>query len=153
MRKQLREERKQALEKHVQLVHNLLEEAEAAGNLEARVIDGDDDGGWQGFGDDGAVDIPLEHEDEYIDEDRYTTVTVESVTVSRDGLHKPAPDSADGSDEHGAAPDGLEEGDRGGETSKSRQKKKKKQFRYENKIERQVSNRKQKARNKIKSTY
>lgn len=82
----------------------------------------------------------MDHEEEYIDEDRYTTVTVESVTVSRDGLFKPeeSEDEDEVAERKAAA---------AREASKQRAappKKKKPKFRYESKADRLLSSRKQK---------
>ncbi|KAF1992888.1 hypothetical protein P154DRAFT_528164 [Amniculicola lignicola CBS 123094] len=44
---------------------------------------------WTGF----EEPPPLDQEQEYIDEDKYTTVTIESVGISRDGFQKSDPDA------------------------------------------------------------
>lgn len=81
----VREQRKQELEQHVQSVNALLSNGHVEG------ADDDDDGwgegegggeGWQGLDD--AVEVG--HEDEYVDEDKYTTVTVEAVGYDKSGL-------------------------------------------------------------------
>lgn len=101
---------------------------------------------WDGFPDRPNNEL-VDQEEEYIDEDRYTTVTVESVSVSRDGLEKPSirqdSDDSDGDDN-------TDKGEDGEDTSKSKvsstkPKKKKKKFRYENKFERQITDKKQRA--------
>lgn len=88
---------------------------------------------------------PIDLEEEYIDEDKYTTVTVEAVNVDRDGLHKPEvrkdpEDEGSDGDEGGAQQD--QEKDDGGKR-KYPPKQKKKKFRYENKFERNIEARKQ----------
>ena len=116
---------------------------------------------WDGIVEDTSVD----HEDEYVDEDRYTTVTVEAVDVSRDGLHKTIMD-----DEENQAP--IAEGPVEGETTNSGTKewqdakqekrlrtketpsgpkKRKKRFRYESKAERKVNRYKESSGNKAKA--
>ncbi|KAH7033315.1 nucleolar protein 12-domain-containing protein [Microdochium trichocladiopsis] len=159
LRKQLRDDRKREVEEHVSSVKTILREAERAGNLDAEdgtdsEDAGDDEGegkeAWGGFEDPvtTTTDI-IDQEDEYIDEDRYTTVTVESVTVSKDGLNKPAPE--EDSDEEKAKR--IQEAARTNETKgKARPPKKKKpKFRYETKIERQISRRKQSAKKRGKA--
>ncbi|KAF4585453.1 nucleolar protein 12 [Ophiocordyceps camponoti-floridani] len=87
MRKQIRSERRREVEQHVETVNRMLRES---GAVTDPVEDGlDEDGGdeWDGFPDKPNLDI-VDHEEEYIDEDRFTTVTVETVTISRDGLDK-----------------------------------------------------------------
>jgi ribosomal RNA-processing protein 17 len=93
---------------------------------------------WEGFGD---APVPefVSHEEEYIDEDRFTTVTVESVTIGRDGFHKP------GLQDPGSEADKTEE-TKQSQKKKQPPKKAKKKFRYESRIEREVSGAKQKAR-------
>lgn len=90
----------------------------------------------------------MDHEEEYIDEDRYTTVTVESVSVSRDGLEKPVirqdPEDSDGEDNK----DQQEEDTSKDKNSSATLKKKKKKFRYESKFDRQMTDRKQRAKNR-----
>ncbi|KAM0204300.1 hypothetical protein ACHAPA_007777 [Fusarium lateritium] len=137
MRKQIREERKRDVEEHVETVNRLLRESEAAGavGLESEEEEGEE---WDGFPDQPQLDI-VDHEEEYIDEDRYTTVTVESVSVTRDGLHKPQVDDPEKEEDKKEEP-------KDDKTEKSRRepKKKKKKFRYESKFDRQLTNRKQK---------
>jgi ribosomal RNA-processing protein 17 len=92
---------------------------------------------------DGPTDEPLDHEEEYIDEDKYTSVTVESVSVSRDGLHKPEeePDTEEEEKER------REATARSAKEQAARPKKPKKQkFRYESKFDRSIANKKQKIR-------
>ncbi|KAH7266711.1 nucleolar protein 12-domain-containing protein [Fusarium redolens] len=136
MRKQIREERKRDVEEHVQTVNRLLQESEAAGAVEQE--SDEEDGEWDGFPDQPELDI-VDHEEEYIDEDRYTTVTVESVSVTRDGLHKPQVDDKDNEE------DKKVEETKDDQKAKSRRepKKKKKKFRYETKFERQLTDKKQ----------
>ena len=116
---------------------------------------------WNGIVEDTSVD----HEDQYVDEDRFTTVTVEAVDVSRDGLHKTILDY-----EENQAP--TIEGPSEGETTKSgtkewqdaeqekrsrtkkppnRPKKRTKKFRYESKAERKINRYKERSGNKAKA--
>lgn len=104
---------------------------------------------WDGFPDKPDLDL-IDHEEEYIDEDRYTTVKVESVSVSRDGLSRP--DEIDDEAEEEARRKREEAEKKAAEAKDKKkpswQKKKKKKFRYESKIERQLTDRKQKAKSK-----
>jgi ribosomal RNA-processing protein 17 len=113
-----------------------LQESAAAGAVEQE--SDEEDGEWDGFPDQPELDI-VDHEEEYIDEDRYTTVTVESVSVTRDGLHKPQVDDKDNEE------DKKVEEPKNDQKAKSRRepKKKKKKFRYETKFERQLTDKKQ----------
>jgi len=83
-----------------------------------------------------------------VDEDRYTTVTVEEVDVSKEGLLKVVDEDSD------EAPDLVPVEKEGREdTSKKKwpKKEKKKKFRYESKAERKVTRGKQKAGNKARA--
>ncbi len=132
----------------------MLKESNAAtGSLEAQ---GDDSGAgseeWDGFPDRPELDI-VDHEEEYIDEDRFTTVTVESVSVTRDGLSKPDTGINAGTSEAITEVAGdvvLEDDEEKGTQGSKRPPKKKKHFRYETKLERSIENVKQKARHKAK---
>ncbi|KAI1824641.1 nucleolar protein 12-domain-containing protein [Xylaria intraflava] len=157
-RKQLREERQREVEEHVQNVNNALKQAAQAGYIDDEKSGSDEDDTaheWGGFEDTPAQQDLVDHEEEYIDEDRYTTVTVESVNVSKDGLTSSRPDEEDSADEgkenenanqnqNQNAQAQPEKGDKHRHTTQ----KKKRKFRYENKLERQITNIKQKARNK-----
>ncbi|KAM3468929.1 hypothetical protein MY5147_007469 [Beauveria neobassiana] len=147
---EVRDERRQELEDHVRQVNEMLKASNAAGAEEYGQSDIGHDTEWDGFPDKPELDI-VDHEEEYIDEDRYTTVTVETVSVSRDGLSKPELPVED--DESKQKEDeGPEKAEEKEENPKNRKalKPKKKQFRYETKTERDFENRKQRARNKAK---
>ncbi|KAI1805511.1 nucleolar protein 12-domain-containing protein [Daldinia bambusicola] len=145
LRKQLREDRKREVEEHVQNVNAILKQAQEAGYVGGEEDASDDEADeWGGFKDTPAPE-PVDHEEEYIDEERYTTVTVESVSVSKDGLSstKPEEDSSE-EDQETAKPDSRNAPP--GTKEKARPPKKKKQkFRYESKAERQLNQRRQKA--------
>lgn len=112
--------------------------------------EGDDE--WDGL--DNAAPAPalepVDHEEEYIDEDLYTTVKVEAVSVDRDGLHNKAElEAADEEDEEDNRKKWEGASSRAASKKKARfedQGKKKKKFRYESKLERSLSARKNKAR-------
>jgi ribosomal RNA-processing protein 17 len=111
------------------------------------------DTSWDGIPDEAPETI--DHEEEYIseDEDKYTTVTVEAVEVSKEGLQR----VRDEDEEEGEEVPKLvvvekgEEGERGGKGKKWPKKEKKKKFRYESKAERKVTRGKQKAGNKARA--
>lgn len=149
----MRDERKQALEEHVNAVNKFLREAQGAGtgDIEAETGSGEEE--WDGIHDE-AEARPVDLEEEYIDEDRYTTVTIESVTVDREGLHKPEmEDQQEKEDDEGDEGDGNKTTtetteNESSKPQKQRPKKKKKDFRYETKFERKLTARKQKAKSK-----
>ncbi|KAI1736141.1 nucleolar protein 12-domain-containing protein [Xylaria scruposa] len=153
-RKQIREDRQREIEEHVQNVNNALKQAAEAGYID---ID-DEEGGssdqgtaeeWGGFQDKPLQGDLLDHEEEYIDEDRFTTVTVESVNVSKDGLTSSRPDEEDSEAEAEDVDKGVQEAQPDKRHGKDRHATKKKQkFRYESKLERKITNIKQKARSK-----
>ncbi|KAI0866190.1 nucleolar protein 12-domain-containing protein [Xylaria cubensis] len=154
-RKQIREERQREIDEHVQNVNNALKQAAEAGYID---ID-DEEGGstdhataeeWGGFQDKPLQEDLIDHEEEYIDEDRFTTVTVESVNVSKDGLTSSRPDEEDSEAEVEDVDQGTQEAQPDNRHGKDRHatKKKKQKFRYENKLERKITNIKQKARSK-----
>ena len=122
---------------------------------------GSGDQEWEGFAEPALID----HEAEYIDEDRYTTVTVEAVDVRHDGLHRIDSDGSssagvdgDDSNEAGASHSKAVEGRQDEIKSKAKRawtkenpnhvkKKKRKKFRYESKAERSATRLKEKAKN------
>ena len=108
----------------------------------------------------------VDHEDEYVDEDRFTTVTVEAVDISKDGLQKAVQDEESEIEASDAdKPDGktprttASQGRTGSEKGKriwtkeppSGPRKKKKKFRYESKAERKATRYKEKLGNKAKA--
>ena len=105
---------------------------------------------------------PVDDEAEYVDEDRYTTVTVEAVGVSRDGLHSTETEQKANLDDNGKSLDAdlattatkpTPEKDGKRKWTKERPvdrlmgKKRRKKFRYESKAERKVSRVKQRTKN------
>ncbi|KAI9781949.1 MAG: hypothetical protein M1839_005542 [Geoglossum umbratile] len=162
-RRRLREQRKEELKNHVDDVNALLrqrtynepsdENGDGSGN------DGEEEE-WGGFGDPpDDTPAPIDHEDEYIDEDRYTTVTIESVNITKSGLHKSVSIRA-GSEEGNLVPGSAvatqEEGKerRKGaakERSSAKPKVKKKKFRYLSKGDRKAARMKERSGNKAKA--
>ncbi|KAK5654824.1 hypothetical protein OQA88_6860 [Cercophora sp. LCS_1] len=148
MRKQIREERRQAVEEHVQTVQKILHEAESAGTGMAPGDDSSLEDEWDGLSDDAVPEAPIDLEEEYIDEDRYTSVTVEAVNVDRDGLHKPGAqiEKEKSTDHSQVTQQGQNDEKEKAKGGKEWPKKKKKTFRYESKFDRKVTERKQKAK-------
>ncbi|KAK5100707.1 hypothetical protein LTR70_001392 [Exophiala xenobiotica] len=151
-RKMRREERKAELERHVKEVNAMLPGRSLASEAE----DGDENGeeavAWDGIEE--AAPEPVDHEAEYIDEDKYTTVTVEEVDISRDGISR----LRDGDDEEGENEKKAADSPKHIKTSSAkkplgkkdkdkRPKKKKKTFRYESPAERKMGRLKVKAKN------
>jgi ribosomal RNA-processing protein 17 len=116
---------------------------------------------WNGIAENPVVD----HEDEYMDEDRFTTVTVEAVDVTRDGLRK-AVGEDDSRQESGT--EGVNNGSGEGVAGHKRTRlengkriwtkeppkglrKRKKKFHYESKAERKVTSYKERSGNKEKA--
>ncbi|KAK3351239.1 nucleolar protein 12-domain-containing protein [Neurospora tetraspora] len=153
LRKQIREERQKNLEEHIQTVHKLLHEAERAGT-DDKTAEKKSDDEWDGISEDEVAEEPaLDVEEEYIDEDRYTTVTVEAVSVDRDGIHKPRTlkDEEDSETEkNNKKKKAAEEAAQQEADKKSKrnfpEKKKKRKFTYESRHDRNVTERKQRAK-------
>ncbi|KAH6663669.1 putative ribosomal RNA-processing protein 17 [Halenospora varia] len=142
IRKQLREERKQELEEHVEAVNKILKDVAGSDADDEEAEDS-----WDGIKDDIPMVEPVDHEEEYIDEDKYTTVTVEAVDISKEGLVKIGEESEEEEVEKAPKPAETDE-----KPKKVWPKKvKKKKFRYESKAERKFTRGKQKAGNKAKA--
>ncbi|KAK2630028.1 hypothetical protein QTJ16_000848 [Diplocarpon rosae] len=149
MRKQLREERKQELEEHVQAINAALR---AVGDPDVASEDSD---AWGGFSDSESSSIPrasakaapvVDHEEEYVSEDegKFTTVTIEAVDVSKEGLHKVVDTDEDTESQEWKGEKVREEKGK----KKWPKKERKPKFRYESKVERKATRMKQKSKNK-----
>lgn len=156
-RRQMREQRKEDLSKHVQEFNKVLRNQNPdLSSEESEAGDDDASATFEGFAEaeekDGeAVDG---QEDEYVDEDKYTTVTVEAMGESSED------DDQDESKDAAAKKAEPERADlAAGKTKKrpwtkekpagekKKPKQKKRQFRYESKTERKETRNKQKAKN------
>lgn len=95
----------------------------------------------------------VDHQENYIDEDRYTTVTVEEVEVTKEGFNKVANDNDMGFDVEDGDPSETEKASGPAQSSSKKvwPKKSRKKFRYESKIDRKIARGKQKAGNKAKA--
>ncbi|GAB7349506.1 hypothetical protein MBLNU459_g0214t1 [Dothideomycetes sp. NU459] len=154
-RRQLREQRKQDLERHVAEVNTLTRQQNP--DLSPEPEDGgrDDEGDeWNGIAAD--LEPAIDGVDEYVDEDKFTTVTIEAMDDAKafvDGT----PSDADVERERARVAEKIrlqKEADEAKRKKQSRWKKddgtlkqKKKKFRYESKGERQQTRRKQSAKN------
>lgn len=157
----LREQRQEDLENHVKAVKTAIRKAQG---LDSEDDDDDEDeDAWEGFeavGDaqssEQAADVA--HEDEYIDEDRYTTVTVEPMALGSDEEEEEGDEDSDDEEASGTKKaDGTVSG--ADATKKKRiwtknkpatdkKKVKKKKFRYETKAERKSDRTRQRLKNK-----
>lgn len=93
---------------------------------------------WEGIEEPPAVD----YEAEYIDEDKYTTVTVEEMDPSREGLRKSVREEDSEEEKEEPAKPTTEPEEKPKKTwkkSTDKPKKKKKQFRYESKQDRKLT--------------
>ncbi|KAE8152554.1 nucleolar protein 12-domain-containing protein [Aspergillus avenaceus] len=154
-RKKIREEReadfKRALEEHERQLKRLREEEDGEQSGSGSESDEDNEE-WEGFEEPPAVD----YEAEYIDEDKYTTVTVEEMDASREGLLKSQAEISD-EDEEGTTRK-PEAGTRSEAVEKTKKKasndkikKKKKKFRYESKEDRKLNRARERASNHRKA--
>lgn len=142
MGSQLREERKRELEQHVDAVNALVGNKTTSDNEEEN---GEDV--WGGI-EDGAEQELVDHEEEYVDEDRYTTVTVEAVDITKSGFERIAEDVVgEHSDDTELKPVEMESHIK----KKWPKKEKKRKFRYESKAERKITRSKQRAGNKARA--
>lgn len=157
-RVQIREERAKNLEEHIQTVHKLLHEAERAGTDE-KPSEKKSDEEWDGISEDEVAEEPaLDLEEEYIDEDKYTTVTVEAVSVDRDGIHKPRTlrdEEEAETTKNKKKKEAADEAAQAEADKKSKknypEKKKKRKFTYESRHDRNVTERKQRAKKQKRS--
>ncbi|KAL8928232.1 MAG: hypothetical protein Q9208_001942 [Pyrenodesmia sp. 3 TL-2023] len=159
-RKVIRDDRRVDREKHVEAVNAAVRGAQGL-DAENESSDGSV-AQWDGIGQTKEVD----HEDEYVDEDRHTVVTVEALDITRDGLQRKQDNSdMEGEDAETAtiktsegngsagrmANGGRTKGTKQSKDLDSRPKKKKRKFRYESKAERKVTRFKERSGGKAKA--
>lgn len=160
-RNKMREERKRDLEERVKVVDAYIRPAQPDDQESADESRDSDDTDIEQVDD---VDEPpekVDHEAEYVDEDKYTSVVVEEVDVDRDGFVQAVDTDVTGKPT-GSEGEGLATQTKGTEaksTTKrqwshnkprdaaSRPKQKRKKFRYESKAERKIERGKQRAKN------
>jgi ribosomal RNA-processing protein 17 len=148
---QIREQRAAEIEQALNESKRMLEQMRGDASSQESGSDSDSEE-WQGF----EEPAPVDYEEEYIDEDKYTTVTVEEMGISKDVLHKQEDKSFDDDDdkkhkEREEAPQKPKAVKKYGSKSGA-PKKKKKQFRYESKEERKVTRRKERTGGKKKAS-
>ncbi|KAF1950671.1 hypothetical protein CC80DRAFT_496592 [Byssothecium circinans] len=141
----MRKQRKEDLVKHVEEVNRLVRQANgdlfssSSSSSSSDAEDNDNNDEWNG--------IPhvepevIDQEDEYIDEDKYTTVTIETVGISKHGFETKGDREGDGGDADGEKKEKKVWTKEKPKTS--RPKKKKIKFRYETKAERKAERVKQ----------
>ena len=151
------------MEKHVEEVNALVKEAaKAAGEIdEDEEEEEEDEEEENGQAEGEQVNVlaeatTIDHEEEFIDEDLYTTVTVEAVDISKEGLHKVAREAEVADDESNKPTAGRPSTRQGAKRIWTKErpngpKKKKKPFRYESKAERKVTRFKERSGNKSKA--
>lgn len=151
------------MEKHVEEVNALVKEAaKAAGEIDEEEEEEDDDDNEEDRQAEGeqvkvlAEATTIDHEEEFIDEDLYTTVTVEAVDISKEGFQKTAQEEEVADDESNKPAAGRPSTRQGAKRIWTKErpngpKKKKKPFRYESKAERKVTRFKERSGNKSKA--
>ncbi|TID27693.1 hypothetical protein E2P81_ATG00450 [Venturia nashicola] len=170
-RREIREERRKELADHVLAVQKAIESANGVLDKPSQ-LDSDNDSStsdneeWTGIAD----PKPTLHDAEYIDEDAYATVTVESVDITKDGFEAHNSESSESEEENPAevvataVASTTEAGKLSGEGKKRvwtkdkplglrrpSKKKREKKFRYESKTERRVNRDKQRVKNKTQA--
>ncbi|GAD94064.1 hypothetical protein CIMG_07562 [Paecilomyces variotii No. 5] len=151
-RKMLREERNAEFQRIVEENGKALRKFRGGSDSQSEEESDSNDEEWEGFEEPPAVD----YEAEYIDEDKYTTVTVEEMDASKEGLYKAEKDESDESssrkgDTVQPTPKSNSATKKAKKAGDDKPKKKKKKFRYESKEERKLARTKQKMSNKRKA--
>lgn len=143
---QIRQQRKEDLERHVSEVNMLLRRANGdPSDADNDSNASDEEEEWEGFADP-IVPEEINREEEYIDEDKYTTVTIESVGISKEGFEKAGgekKDEKDGEDEKKKKRVWTVE-----KPKRTRPTVKKKKFRYESPADRKAARMKIGAKNR-----
>jgi len=149
----MRKQRKQQLEEHVEAINAAL--SKSVGHYSSD--ESEEAGEWEGF--DNPPDV--NYQNEYIDEDKYTSVTVETVGISREGFVSSGQDA--GSDEEGNVAVKLKKtneseeakspkhAEQGRKVKERRPKKKRKKFTYESKVDRKVTRMKERSKNQLQA--
>lgn len=149
---QIREQRAAEIEQALNESKRMLEQIRGDASSQESGSDSEEEE-WQGF----EEPAPVDYEEEYIDEDKYTTVTVEEMGLSKDELHKQGSKLSEDDDddtkhkEKEEAPQKPKAAKKYGSKSGA-PKKKKKQFRYESKEERKITRRKERTGGRKKAS-
>ena len=139
------------MQKHVEAVNAVLRKNEV-GESDESELDGEE--GWRGSQEEPR---PIDLEEEFIDDDKFTKVTVEAVDVSRDGLKRVADDIEEPAEEQGedaSARDASRTNANGKRMlakerpKHSKNKLKKKTFKYESKTDRKLTRFKERGKGK-----
>jgi ribosomal RNA-processing protein 17 len=137
---QIREHRAAELEQAVLESKKMLEQTRSAlSSSESGSESENENEEWAGFED----PAPVDYEEEYIDEDKYTTVTVEEMGLSRDALHRMEENDAPSADDDKAKENAKDDTEAKAARKQNTPKKKKKKFRYESKVERKATAKKE----------
>ncbi len=144
--------------KHVEAVNAAVRNAEAI--FEKDDTSDDEEASFNGL----EEPVKVDHEDDYLDEDKHTVVTVEAVDISHEGFQARQEGTVEEGDDSGATkrtevtsrrpPFGnAETGVKDQRTIQNlkKQPKKKKKFRYESKAERKVTRMKERSGGKAKA--
>lgn len=137
----------------MKLVNDLLKKARGLDSDNSDEDGSDSEGEEDGSDDEwNGIEAPpeVDHEAEYIDEDKYTTVTVETIDVSKEGLYKAEKPDGEQEEDQRKAEKAEQEAAKPGKRvwtkeKPSKPKPKKKKFRYETKTERKAQRTKLKA--------
>lgn len=125
----------------------MLQQARGSVSGSESYSEGEDE--WEGF----AEPVPVDHEAEYIDEDKYTTVTVEEMGTTRNDFESNKEYSPTGDIVDHKTTTTSSSTEKSDKPTKPRQKansekKRKKKFRYESKAERKATQRKERMSNR-----
>ena len=150
MREERQAEFNRAMEEHKLQLKRLRDEDKSDNDPESEDEEGEE--GWEGIEEPPAVD----YEAEYIDEDKYTTVTVEEMDASREGLRKSVRED-DPEEEKEKEPvvetaEPEKKPKKSWRSNSDKPKTKKKKFRYESKGERRLTQAKQRLSKSKKAT-
>ncbi|KAI1946126.1 hypothetical protein LOZ57_003878 [Ophidiomyces ophidiicola] len=139
-RRKIREERQAELQIVLDESRKRMEELQNSSNPDDMGNSNAEDEEWEGFPEPPVID----YEAEYIDENKYTTVTVEDMDPSKEGLYKAAGNN-DSDEENGhprptsAETKSIKKGKSTKDDRSQSKKKKKKKFRYESPMERKAA--------------
>lgn len=143
---QVREERAAEYQRILEETRKRIEKDVNSDTESGSANDSGEEEEWQGFDE----PPPVDYEAEYIDEDKYTTVTVEEMDPSREALYKTETNGTDGEssdqdeDSAGAVDSGRSSSaQEKGDKKTDKPKKKRKKFRYESKAERLLNQQKE----------
>jgi ribosomal RNA-processing protein 17 len=157
----MREQRREEIEEQIEAVNRewkKYNQIESDGDGEEGSESGEDVA-WEGFEEEAPP--PISKVDEYIDEDKYATVTVESVDITRDGFKTGTSEDEDARRSSGDEGEQVKGKTDGPPTVKkkwtkeyprsNKSKKKKKTFRYESKEERKANRMKERTKNRAQA--